>query len=154
MKKILIVLLTLTLLLAGCNTPDTTPVSADMAAVYASMESTLPEMVMMNEGLMLNVCGIKSEHYVQAVVAVSDDGLRADEVWLIEAKDAATLETLKTLANSRLEQKAAESETYSPEQFAIVKKAKVLTNGNYLAVIVSPDVDTLATFFTDAFKKA
>lgn len=154
MKKILIIALTLTLLLAGCNAPEATPVSADMNAVYTSMEATLPEMILMNENIMLNVCGIKTEHYVQAVVAVSDDGLRADEVWLIEAKDADALKALKTLAESRLAQKAAESETYSPEQYAIVQKAKVLTNGNYLAVIVSPDVDDLAKLFTDAFNKA
>ena len=148
-KYIALLLAVLMLCLVGCGN-KTQDVSMDVKSVYESMESTLPEMLPMDEAMMLNFCGIKAEQCNQVVVAVCSDGLRADEVWLIEAKDADTLKQLQTLAQSRLERKGEESITYSPEQYEVVQKAEVLTAGNYLAVLVSPDVDQLVEIWNQA----
>lgn len=152
MKRYIALLLALLMLcLCGCGKEDTSKdVSMDVQSVYDSMVSTLPEMLPMDEMMMLNFCGIKAEQCAQAVVAVCSDGLRADEVWLIEAKDAAALEELKSMAEGRLTRKGEESITYSPEQYEVVQKAQVITVGNYLAVLVSPNVDKLVELFNQA----
>ena len=152
MKRFVALLLAvLTLCLAGCGGKDTgSDVQMDVQAVYDSMVPVLPEMLPMDEMMMLNFCGIEAEMCEQAVVSVCFDGLRADEVWLIEAKDADALEELEALAKSRLERKGEESITYSPEQYEVVQKAEVLTAGNYLAVLVSPDVDALVEIWEQA----
>lgn len=151
MKKVIALLLAVLMLcLAGCGGKDQTLNVIDVQAVYDSMKGTLPEMLPMDEAMMLNFCGIKAEQCNQVVVAVCSDGLRADEVWLIEAKDADALEALKDLADGRLTRKGEESITYSPEQYEVVKKAEVITAGNYLAVLVSPDVDELVKIFNEA----
>ena len=150
MKRLIALLLViLTLCLAGCGGKEQA-VEMDVQAVYESMESTLPEMLVMDEAMMLNFCGIKAEQCNQVVVAVCSDGLRADEVWLIEAKDADALEALKDLADGRLTRKGEESITYSPEQYEVVQKAEVITAGNYLVVIVSPDVQDLVEIWNQA----
>ena len=150
MKRLIALLLViLTLCLAGCGGKEQA-VEMDAQAVYESMEGTLPEMLVMDEAMMLNFCGIKAEQCAQVVVAVCSDGLRADEVWLIEAADEAALKELEGLAEGRLTRKGEESITYSPEQYEVVKKAEVITAGNYLAVLVSPDVDALVDIFNDA----
>ena len=100
--------------------------------------------------MLLDLYGIKAEHYKQAQVYLCSNSLQADEIWLIEAADEAALATLKTLAQNRLQQKDDESLTYSPAQNAVVKKAHLATYGNYLVMIVSPDVDTIATAFRTA----
>ena len=152
MKRLIALLLViLTLCLAGCGGKEQA-VEMDVQAVYESMEGTLPEMLVMDEAMMLNFCGIKPEQCKQVVVAVCSDGLRADEVWLIEAADEAALKELEALAEGRLTRKGEESITYSPEQYAVVEKAEVITAGNYLAVLVSPDVDALADIFNQAAK--
>ena len=148
-KYIALLLAVLMLCLVGCGN-KTQDVSMDVKSVYESMESTLPEMLPMDEAMMLNFCGIKAEQCKQVVVAVCSDGLRADEVWLIEAVDEGALEELKSLADGRLTRKGEESITYSPEQYEVVKKAEVITAGNYLAVLVSPDVDALVKIFNEA----
>ena len=48
--------------------------------------------------------------------------------------------------------KLDETETYVPDQYLIVQKAEVLTNGLYLALLISPDVDTLKAEFEAAFQ--
>lgn len=152
MKKIIAIALTLVLVFAaGCGQSGKVA-EMDMQAVYDSMIPTMPEMLTMDESMMLNFCGIKAENCKQAVVAVCSDGLRADEIWLIEANDATALKELQELAEGRLTRKGEESITYSPEQYEIVQKAQVITAGNYLAVIVSPDVDALADIFNAAAK--
>lgn len=169
MKKFLALLLCLTMLcLAGCGgqtdnstEPDATPAPSestpatdavvDVQAVYEACKAEMPEMIDLDADMMLDYCGIRAEDCVSAYVAISSDGLLTDEIWIIEAVDAAALQNLLDMADSRLEAKAEESETYSPEQYAVVQKAKVITVGNYLAVLVSPEVDTLAGVVNQAF---
>lgn len=148
-RYIAFLLAALMLCLAGCGNKAAS-VEMDVESVYEEMEGTLPEMVIMDEKTMLNFCGIEAEMCNQVVVAVCADGLRADEIWLIEAADEDALETLQDLADGRLLRKGEESVTYSPEQYAVVQEAEVITAGNYLAVIVSPDVDDLVEIFEDA----
>lgn len=160
MKRMIAMILAVTMLLclAGCQSetnPDTQPSSvpqetnapADMEKIYEAMAEKMPEMIRMDETTMLNFCGIQAADCVQVVAAICADGLITDEVWLIEAKDEAALERLKTLAENRLQAKGEESITYSPEQYEVVQKARILTNGLYMALIVSPDVDALADIF-------
>ena len=153
MKKTLSILLAAVLLfgLAGCGSKnEEAAVTMDLQQVYAGFGETLPEMTMMSDEMMLNFCGINRADCKQAVVSVSSDGLRADEIWLLEAKDGETAENLAKLANTRIERKGEESITYSPEQYEIVQKAEIIQSGNYVALIVSPDVDTLAAQFRTA----
>ena len=85
-RYIAFLLAVLMLCLAGCGNKAAS-VEMDVESVYEEMEGTLPEMVIMDEKTMLNFCGIEAEMCNQVVVAVCADGLRADEIWLIEAAD-------------------------------------------------------------------
>ncbi len=160
-KKLFVLLLCVCMVFAtGCqnnpnesSTPSTEAQAKalDMNQLYESMAARMPEMLKLDETMMLNYCGIKAEDCVQAVVAFCSIGIMTDEVWLLEAKDAEALARLETLANARLKAKAAESETYSPEQYAVVQKAKVILSQNkYLIMIVSPDVDALESIYETA----
>lgn len=112
----------------------------------------LPDMFLMDADTMLNFLGIEAADCVQAIAAVSGDGLLADEVWLIEAKDQAALERIENLAKTRLAAKEDETVSYNPEQYQVVIKAELITDGMYLALLVSPEVETMKTQFADALK--
>lgn len=145
MKRILAIILSALLLLslAACGGSGTAK-SADLNALYDTLTASMPQMLRMDETTMLNFQGIEIADCAQSAVAICAEGLRTDEIWLIEAKDEAALEKIKTLAEGRLKAKAEETVSYSPDQYAVVEKAKLLTEGNYLFLLVSPDVDTLA----------
>ena len=114
-----------------------------LSEVYDAMDDILPDMMLMDEESMLNYYGVDAELCSQSVMAICADGLRADEVWLLEAKDADALQELKALAEGRLIAKEDETVNYLPEQYEIVKKAVLYTDGLYLVFMVSPDVDAL-----------
>lgn len=127
----------------GGSTAET--VELNMEQVYKKLG--IQGMIELEESMILNLCGVAAEDVNQAVVAICEDSLKTDEIWLMEAKDADAAEKIVKAANNRLDTKGAESITYSPEQYAVVQKAKLLQKGNYIALIVSPNVDALAEAF-------
>lgn len=143
MKKILaIILCILVLSLTACGGKEAAK-SADLAALYDTLTASMPQMLKMDETTMLNFQGIEAADCIQVQVAICAEGLRADEIWLIEAKDEAALEKIKALAEARIQAKDEETVSYNPEQNAVVQEAQVFTEGNYLFLLVSPDVDDL-----------
>ena len=141
--------------LAACGSSeveDTTPTikqDLQMIDVYEKLSAAaeIPEMLQLQESMMLDYCGVDTAKTKQAVVQICADSLRTDEIWLLEAVDEAAAKDLADAANERLRKKGEESITYSPEQYAVVQKAQLIQAGNYVVLIVSPDVDTLATIF-------
>ncbi len=154
MKKMISLVLGLALMLtlAACGGKAEEPVSIDVQALYESYGQYMPDMFFPDEETMMNFLGISVEDCVQYQVAICAEGMRADEVWLIEAKDAAALENLKQLAETRVQAKLDETQSYAPDQYVVVEKASILTNGNYLALLISPDVDALKAGFEAAFQ--
>lgn len=145
MKKIISLLLAVAMVmsLAACGASDPEKEAVDMTALYESIQDTLPEMMILDETTMLNFFGIDTADCAQVVTAVCANGLDADEVWLIEAKDEPALERLTSLVNTRLTAKEEENITYNPEQYAVIQEAVILTKDLYIAFLVSPEVDTL-----------
>jgi len=154
MKKMISLLLALALMLtlAACGGKAEEPVSIDVKALYESYGQYMPDMFFPDEDTMMNFLGIDAADCANYTVYICGDGLRADEVWLIEAKDEAALETLRQLAETRIQSKLEETVSYAPDQYVVVEKAQLLTNGLYLALFISPDVDAMKAGFEAAFQ--
>lgn len=154
MKKMISLMLALALVmsLAACGSKQEEPVSIDVNALYESYSQYMPDMFYPDEMTMMDFLGIDVADCTQYKVAICAEGMRSDEVWLIEAKDAAALENLQQLAQTRIEAKKDETVSYAPDQYVVVEKAVVLTQGNYLALFISPDVDALKAGFEAAFQ--
>lgn len=156
MKRTVLLFLVLgvlaTLAACGGKPGGETPVQMDLNAVYASISQTvqIPEMLELNQDLMLDYCGIHPETVKRAKVLICEDSLRTDEIWLVEAVDEAAAKTVAELATKRLEKKGEESITYSPEQYAVVEKAELVQHGRYVGLFVSPDSAEMAKLFRSA----
>ena len=148
MKKIFAMLLAVVLMLGavGCGGSDDGAAAApgvELSGVYESVADKLPSMMLMDADSMMNFYGVDASLCSQYVMAICADGLRADEVWLLEANDEAALAELKEMAEYRLEAKEGETINYLPDQYEIVKEAELYTKGLVLVFIVSPDVDAI-----------
>lgn len=156
MKKLLACVLAALLLLAGCGAEGGTkaPAEVNVTTLYTQLEGLgLPAMVDVGPDMMLSLYGIEEADVKQAKVAISDDGLRADEVWLLEAVSADAAKKLEGLVKNRIQQKDDESITYSPEQNAIVKKSYTEVAGNYVFFICSPEVEAMKNAVQTALGK-
>ena len=151
-KRLLPLLLLLALLLPGCGSKGAQ--TADLQRVYDEAVSLAdsPEMLLLNEQRVKNYYGIDPAACRQCILAVSDDGLRVDEIWLIEAADEKAAEALLATARSRIEQVCAEQENYLPDQYAVAKNAQALRIGRSVALFISPNAKEMAQLFTKAFQ--
>lgn len=149
MKRFLtiITLLALVVSLAACGgeeAPKSVQMQAQEVYTQLSEKAVKSAMLKLNESLLLDLCGIRSEDVKQAVVAICEDSLLTDEVWVVEATDEAAAQRIIELAKNRLKKKGEESITYSPEQYAVVEKAQLLQNGSFVVLLVAPNVADLA----------
>ena len=171
-KKIIAILMSMSLLLLLCscvskgndepeepndsntqiNEVDTTVKVVDLKKVYDDCVALMPEMTILDAELMYDFCGVNPDDCAESYIAVCSDSLRADEIWIIKAKDADALKRIEDAAKNRLQAKDEESITYSPEQNKVVKAAKTIVIGEYFGLLVSPDVDQLANVCYDAAK--
>ena len=153
MKRIVFLFFSLAVLLSmgACGEKKTEkgPDQMDLSSVYTQMSDAvaIPQMLELDEDLMLDYCGIKSETVKQAIVLICADSLRTDEIWLIEAEDETAAKEIQKMAEKRLQKKGEESITYSPEQYAVVEKAELIQTGRFIALLVSPDSGELAGIF-------
>lgn len=150
MKKGIALILVCLLLLAGCG--QKAPEAVDLQALYSTLTASMPELLTLDADMQLNYLGIRSEDCVTAITGVCADSMRVDELWLVEAKDVKTLEMLKGMAQVRLESQAEVCESYAPDQYAVVKEGQILTFGNYLVLLISPDAAALAETVKNQFK--
>lgn len=159
MKKIIVaiimILAMLSLVACGGETAETNDTTqnvstVNMQEVYDSYASYLPEMVVLEEKAMMNQYGVDASKCTQVIIANCSDGLKSDEIWLIEAVDATAAAEIADLAQSRVEREKEETQSYAPDQFTIVEKAEIIEDGNNVVLIISPDVDTLVDLYNDA----
>ncbi len=133
------------------NTTEAPVQNISLKDLYDSCTAKMPEMMALDAEMALDFCGINPEDCVEFYVSICADSLKTDEIWLIKATDSDAVSRLSDVANARLQAKADESITYSPEQYAVVQKAKIVSSGEYFALIVSPDVSEIEKIITEAF---
>ena len=148
---LLLTLLLAALLLSACGGKGTA--SADLQALYDEISGSLelPEMLLLPAQRVQSYYGFDPAACKQLLVAVSGEGLRVDEIWLIEAADAKTAEAILASARSRIEQICTETENYLPDQYAVARGAEALRVGNSVGLFLSPDAKAMAELFTKAF---
>ena len=75
------------------NEVETTEKAVDLKKVYDDCVALMPEMTVLDADLMYDFCGVNPEDCAESYVAVCADSLRADEIWIIKAKNAEGTET-------------------------------------------------------------
>lgn len=155
-SKLLLILLALVLALSACqgDKQGTTDAKPSLEVAYRRVldQELLPAMVLLDEDDGLDYLGIDGALSSEQVLAVSADGLRADSLLMFQAKDSASLASLESALKARLVALGDEARTYSPEQFAIIQDAKILKDGLYIALLISPQVAQLEEAYKAAFK--
>ena len=152
-KAILLLLSTLLLLLAaGCGGKKAAPV--DLQGVWDTIQTSvqLPGMRPLSEKRMMDRYGMDASALPQALVMVREDSLRVDEVWLVEAADDAAAKELAASAEGYIRQICKEQKDYSPEQYAVAERGRVVVKGPYVGLFLSPDSDRMAEIFEDALR--
>lgn len=151
MKKMFALILAACCLLSACGAAPEETVKLDLAQVYTDMAAATDEtMSHIQTDWLFDMYGIDPADCKECYVYSFNSGIMAAEIWLIEAASPEALARLKTLAETRLSALDNQSASYSPQLNEIVKKAQVIVRGDYLAMILSSNVEALAEVFNNA----
>lgn len=99
------------------------------------------------EKMQLNKEELASGRIVTAMMNVN-----ADEIIVLEAKDEASVESLKESLEKEKEAQNSTWEKYLPDQHEKVKNNVITTNGNYLLYVTYKDPETIVDIFDSYFE--
>ena len=160
MKKNFVLLLTTLLfglcLLTGCASEKTEDAAVDrtLQEIYTEMVNNveLPPMIQMEDDYITNYYGADLSTFEEYVFASAEDALLAENIILVKMKEGNSNEAVVKLLENIIKQKKNELENYLPDQFKIVEKSEVVTNGDYVVLIISSQKDALEDTLPAALK--
>lgn len=152
-KAMCLVLALLMLMMTACSTQpakevNLAQVTDDLAKAYGLEEG----MLNLTEDDLLELYGIEGADVKQFSARIRMESIQADEMVLIEAKDAAAADRVKERLDNRYQSKLNETRDYLPDEFAKIEQCKVIKNGNFVAMIICADGQKAAEDFEKALK--
>lgn len=151
MKKTAFAILALMLVLglAACGGGTSTVKEADLAAIMADIQTQVQpqEMMELQEGNLMDYYGIDPVDVKQFAASISETGLKASEIVMMEGVDAEAAARIEEKLEGRLQQMINSFNNYLPEEYAIAKDCKVESYGNYVTLFVSDKADRMKEIF-------
>lgn len=128
-------------------------VTVDLAAVKANMIEQLSpvEPIDLQTESLLDLYGINAEDVAESACYTTMDGVFPEEVIMVKATDQDALARIEEKMNTRIDAVKVQSQNYDAENYAIAQKCEVQKNGNYIAMFLSPEYDTLTQIFNSYF---
>lgn len=159
MKKTVSILLALLIAFsfAACSSDGSdsgkSDANVDLGIVKASMMSQLKptDPINLTAESLLDLYGIAAEDVESCACYTTMDGAFPEEVIMIKAVDSSALKRIEEKMNSRIAEVKVQSQNYDAENYAIAQKCEVQKNGNYIAMFLSPDYDSLTEIFNSYF---
>lgn len=150
------------LLMAACGSkPESDGVTVDLKALQEDMlgaDTTLPEMTKVtneDDDAELSFSYLSDLEYSLAdsyFYAYASDGT-APEIAVVKVKDSQDVVTMMDSLKQHIESRKGTFQEYAPEQVALVEKAVLVHQGNYIALIISEKSGLVQQAFQGAFEQ-
>lgn len=153
MKKIALILAIVCLLgaLSACGAAKESDPAAVVDEIISSLSIANPLDVPSER--LLALYGIAAEDIAaSASFTTLDGGIFPDEVVIVKAVDSAAADRVEQCLNARLESVMAQAQNYDAESLAVAQQCKVLTQGQYVALFLSPQHEAMETIFEQSFR--
>ena len=92
---------------------------------------------------------IDTNDVVSFAAEIDTSGL--DEIVLVQAKDAEAAARVEEKLQARYDSRSKEIASYSPENYEIMKKCEVKTDGNYVRMILAESAQEMAEVYNSYF---
>ena len=138
--------------------PTTTTTEAPKKVDLASLSSRMISQVGVEGAMPLakerltGLYGIAQGDIASAGCFVTMNGSFPEEAIMIEAKDSGAKSRIVSALNTRLSDVLVQAENYDAANYALAKQCKVISNGNYVALFVSPKHAAMESMFNSAVK--
>ncbi len=137
------------------STDTSADVSADEVDL-TSLSTTLKTMITAEETLdksgddLYNDTGIAPETYANYFWFSEISGLSSECVAVFEAKDAASLDSIKGFLDTYRQACENQMKDYNKDNYEMITKAVIKTVGNYAYIVISPNVTDISAAIDSA----
>lgn len=138
----------------GVSVSDNTSSEPTVESIVSAISAQYPLDSMTqitSQDKLLNTYGFAPTDYSEIAVYTNNNGTEVSELFIIKATDDTTLASIQEKLNNELNSKLNQTKDYLPEQYAIVEKCEVGTNGKYVRLIISPDAEKMVEIFNSQF---
>ena len=133
--------------LAAAETPREETV---LDRIYSRIDTLEPEVQMMElDGRNLSYLGLQPEEFRDGRFYVCSNGLKADEIWLVEMEDETAAQAMLSRARERIQLRAATFDKYLPEESALARRGIALARGRFVGLVISGSADQMKDVFLD-----
>ena len=138
--------------LSGSSPAASSAGEVDLSEVMREISSQVdvPSMLAYDTEDLYSAYGIQAEDVKQSVAQVAYDSVRSDEIVMVEAVDADAAARVKECLDGQYQSKLAATQSYQPDQYAIIQQCVVRQQGNFVTMFVSPDADQMTSIFDAA----
>ena len=129
---------------------DAVAAGSDLMALVNKMvdEAGISDTVAVSAEALTNVYGLDPAVIVAAAgYNASSGGAFPQEIVVVQARDAAAADVVAQAFTNRLNDIAAQAESYDPTSLDLAKKCTVVTNGDFVGLFFSEHYDTLVDLF-------
>jgi hypothetical protein len=138
--------------LAACGKEVTASKSVNDIYTEITQKVSLPDMLDLNPTDLANYTGIESELYSEGTAHIPVSATLGDMILIFKAKDAASLETLRSEIDAYRSQKLDEMNNYIPAEYDKIKASEISSKGLYIWLVVSDDAETILGVINDNIK--
>lgn len=157
MKKILIGVIALGLLLAGCSKDQ--PAEADPKLTAKEMADSMleeveqPELIELEPEQVKNLYNLDSEMLEDYSIRIPMMNVKTNEMAILKVKDEKDIPKAESAVKQRAENVKKQFETYLPDQYENAKNYKLMTKGKYVLFVISEDADKLVNVYNSFFEE-
>ncbi|WP_409179000.1 DUF4358 domain-containing protein [Brevibacillus fortis] len=155
MKRFLSVLLMFAIgmgILAGCDGGTIEELSAPELGERIQQTVSFQDMKQGDLEKLQKLYQIEAEKVENFILYTASSNVKADELAVIKVKDASDTENVKEKIQQRIEAQTIKLKDYRPEEYFLIEKHVLKTNGQFVLFAVSKEVDQIESVFDEALK--
>lgn len=139
------------LVLCACSPKETElPLPGELFD-QISASAQLPEMIDTAADMLQANTGIAPEDYTEAVYYIPAEGMAADEIIIIRARDSAGVSAIEEKLKSWLTYREESAQVYLTEYMPLIKSGIIRSDGLTVSLIVSEQVEAILEVY-NSFK--
>lgn len=139
---------------AGCSTSKKAspkpPVSEIIGKIAQAVD--LSAMKAGDSSKLQKLYGIDASKLDGFALYTASSNIRADELAVLQVKDSSDIDDIKTGMTRRINSQAAGFKDYLPEQYYLIEKHVLKSNGDYVLLAISKDTTKIEAAFDDSLK--
>lgn len=138
----------------GTTTPDPEPSKVDLAAFCTTVTTnySLPHLSLADSTMLDNYyAGLSSVATEQSQVYINMMSVNMGEISLVQVKDSKDVATVKAIFQARIDSMVNGGAWYPEPTLIWSEQSRVVSNGNYVMMVVGEDCDSIVKDFNALF---